>query len=393
MQRACILVGLVLGANGARAQTLTWDVPAECPPADRLVVETERLLNHPLPADGLRVEARVRRAAGILQLRLELELEGASEDRILESRDCLALVRAAALMIATRIDPDAVRRALEGVAPASGPVVQDRNDSTTVSPGSETPPLPAAAERETPPARRQSEGPVARASDALTRPNPAETQPALAGEQESAIDSPPQARATDDADGSQEQVQQDQEEATPVSDSASPIGPRLSLGAFALFDVGAMPSVTVGPGGRLRYGGRFDVALDVAGFFSQRRNVTGGFGGDIVGVGAQLTLTWNAMFRSWIRLGPALGIDGLLYLGRGVGVSNPSSATAPMLRAHLGARTELRLVRRLLLTFDVSVHAAVFRPEFQLDDIGIVFAPPPFGFRAQLGLAVVLFRP
>jgi hypothetical protein len=135
LQLACVSLALARpGAGIAQPRGgfgLDWSAPAECPDSkavERAVVDT---LQHDTRDADLRATARITRGdADSYALTLQLDDNGARAERTLAGPDCVALARAAALLIALAIDPEL----------RVPPVAQQATRSAT------EPPLPAPAE-------------------------------------------------------------------------------------------------------------------------------------------------------------------------------------------------------------------------------------------------------
>ena len=85
-----------------------WNAPAECPSLDALEAEVRRIAGQvPPPAEPLAAEASVRRAASGWQLTLTTRAGTRAGERKLAGPDCAELMRAAALVMALMINPQA----------------------------------------------------------------------------------------------------------------------------------------------------------------------------------------------------------------------------------------------------------------------------------------------
>lgn len=158
MLRSCaqyIFLATCLLATSARAQsalTLDWDAPAECPKAAWVEASVRRLLSTP-PSDPLQVRAVVRPDGS--EWVVDLRFEGAARGtRRLRAASCESVARAAALIVALALDPQAAALASEEMAQAEAP----RSVPPVVPPPPPAPPSP--------PTRPVRSSPVAHATRA-----------------------------------------------------------------------------------------------------------------------------------------------------------------------------------------------------------------------------------
>lgn len=125
---------------------LTWSAPAACPDQASVVAGVDRLVTK-APAQPLRVQANVREADS--EWVLDLELHGsASGSRTIRASSCVAVARAASLIIALALDPQAAARASEALAdppPAPPPKNVEPAPSAPTSPAPPTPASPDGA--------------------------------------------------------------------------------------------------------------------------------------------------------------------------------------------------------------------------------------------------------
>jgi len=166
----------VLGSTAPRVRAdadvdVEWSAPAECPSAKKARAQIARLLG----TDG-RVttgQARVeiaRTSLEELRARVVLRSEGGAREQVLTDADCSALTRAAALVVAMALEPQAP--SVPQPSAAQRPPATTR-PATTDALGTPTPP-PRAADDITAPGRIGSGW--ARAPQAAPRP-PATTRP------------------------------------------------------------------------------------------------------------------------------------------------------------------------------------------------------------------------
>ncbi|MDB4934134.1 MAG: hypothetical protein JWP87_1106 [Labilithrix sp.] len=109
-----VSLGLAVSAR-AKADTpslpleLTWDVPAECPPASHVERRVAQILQGPPPAKSIVVAvARIRRAddSGRFELSLSIRTGDVEESRTIDAASCSALAEASAVVIALAINPE-----------------------------------------------------------------------------------------------------------------------------------------------------------------------------------------------------------------------------------------------------------------------------------------------
>ncbi|AGP34659.1 hypothetical protein [Sorangium cellulosum] len=93
-----------------RTIDLRWEAPDGCPPADEVRSEIDRLLGTSAQRQPIAVEIAVARRGGA-RLRLDLRIRApVPGERAIHGDDCPAMARAAALIVAMSIDPDAAAR-------------------------------------------------------------------------------------------------------------------------------------------------------------------------------------------------------------------------------------------------------------------------------------------
>ncbi|WP_437816242.1 hypothetical protein [Sorangium sp. So ce1078] len=125
-----------------RAIDLRWEAPDGCPPVDEVRSEIARLLGASEQRQPIEVEIAVAREGGA-RLRLDLRIRAPSPgERVIRGDDCASMSRAAALIVAMSIDPDAVARNAD-----AQPAAQPAPPSAVAAPiaGAPRPPPPAAA--------------------------------------------------------------------------------------------------------------------------------------------------------------------------------------------------------------------------------------------------------
>lgn len=141
-----LIVAAVLPASSLaapaepRAVDLRWEAPDGCPPADEVRGEIARLLGASEQHQPIEVEIAVARAGGA-RLRLDLRIRAPSPgERVIRGDDCASMSRAAALIVAMSIDPDAVARNA-----AAQPAAQPAPPSAVAAPVAAAPPPPPSA--------------------------------------------------------------------------------------------------------------------------------------------------------------------------------------------------------------------------------------------------------
>ncbi|AUX20795.1 hypothetical protein SOCEGT47_012690 [Sorangium cellulosum] len=152
---AAVLPASALAAPAEpRAVDLRWEAPDGCPPADEVRSEIARLLGASEQHPPIEVEIAVARAGGA-RLRLDLRIRAPSPgERVIRGDDCASMSRAAALIVAMSIDPDAVARNA-----AAQPAAQPAPPPAVAAPVAGAPrPPPAAAVRPPAAAERDLEG-------------------------------------------------------------------------------------------------------------------------------------------------------------------------------------------------------------------------------------------
>ncbi len=123
-----------------RAIDLRWEAPDGCPPIDEVRSEIARLLGASEQRQPIEVGIAVAREGGA-RLRLDLRIHAPSPgERVIRGDDCASMSRAAALIVAMSIDPDAVAR--NAAAP---PAAQPAPAQAVAAPvaGAPRPPPPA----------------------------------------------------------------------------------------------------------------------------------------------------------------------------------------------------------------------------------------------------------
>lgn len=133
-------------ALGAPAEA-QWRVPAECPDAAGLIALVRE---YGVSTDGVAIDGEITRGDAGYRLELMLDDGVHRESRTLDAHDCDALVRAAALVVALGIDPDAVAidEPVDSIVPPPprappDPAVEPANAMATRERGTTGAPLPS----------------------------------------------------------------------------------------------------------------------------------------------------------------------------------------------------------------------------------------------------------
>jgi hypothetical protein len=118
-------------ATGPLALDLEWNAPATCPTGERVTTAIASLLARRVdldPTGALRVRGDVTRVTTGWHLELSIDAPSGTEQRRLDAIRCEALTDAAALVIATSVDPRRVAQTLAtprtDVAPTVAPTVE-----------------------------------------------------------------------------------------------------------------------------------------------------------------------------------------------------------------------------------------------------------------------------
>lgn len=122
MVRAAVVLGIVSIAGPAVAGELAWSAPAECPAADKVRADAERLSGHRLEEAPIAARAAAWRDAGGTW-RLDLEIAGAEGQvraRRVAGASCAEVAEAAALIVAMALEARAATP-LPAPVPASTP--------------------------------------------------------------------------------------------------------------------------------------------------------------------------------------------------------------------------------------------------------------------------------
>ncbi|WP_437939657.1 hypothetical protein [Sorangium sp. So ce341] len=315
-----------------RTIDLRWEAPDGCPPADEVRSEIDRLLGTSAQRQPIAVEIAVARRGGA-RLRLDLRIRApVPGERAIHGDDCAAMARAAALIVAMSIDPDAAARNA-AAQPAQPARPQARGGDGAAAP---PPPVPGRAPRSPPPA--------------ASPPPPAASRPP-----------PPDERGVEGALWLSAQVEQ-------------ALVPAIGIGVAA--------------GGGLRVGWlRADAAAGVVPSSSGRI--------DGLTAGAEFRLWFLEADACARALGLPLGVYVCALgrqhwlLARGRDVDEPFTRTAPIFAAGLGALLEWRVAAPLKVEGALHALVPLQRPRFVVENLeGTVYRPPAAGLSARLGLAL-----
>ncbi|HTN91694.1 MAG TPA: hypothetical protein VL242_48835 [Sorangium sp.] len=145
----------IAAPTGPRAVDLRWEAPDGCPAGDEVRNEIVRLLGASEERQPIEVDIAVARE-GDARLRLALRIRRPTPgERVLHGDDCASMSRAAALIVAMSIDPDAVARSAAAPpqeadapiarAPRPPPAASERPRAAGRPPAADRPP---AAERD-----------------------------------------------------------------------------------------------------------------------------------------------------------------------------------------------------------------------------------------------------
>jgi hypothetical protein len=345
-----ILAALPATAQSPRV-TLAWTAPPECPRSGDVVSGVDALLRNappvtpstgPLNASGTVTQS----PDGEYRLSLRLEGEASTDHRSFVNRECTTLADAAALVLALAIDPESVARAI--------PESTELPEST-----------------EAPEPTESVESPVDPVTEGLREQRDAQRDPPAVDPSAEALTGPPEARPA----------------APPPNSVGSPA--RFGIAAWALGDLGAMPGAAIGVGLGASYGGLF--AVDVlAGWFPERFAALDGseeVGGRLTLLIAQVGASWWPVeMASAGRLGLRGALEGGLYTGTGEGVTVARSVTVGAMRVALELVGRFVVVTPLELEVRIGGHLGLFRPQFELDEVGVVHSPAPLGARLSVGV-------
>ena len=306
---------------------LHWNAPAECPAADAVRAEVDRVLgpSSARPPAPIPVAAAVSRdAEGAWHVHLETPGEGAPRVREIHGASCAAIADATALILAFVIDPAA--------AAAAPPAVSTRAPVEATRPPVEVKTPPVEAPR--PPV------------EVYRLPVDAERPP------------------------------------TPRS---------FRIAAMAGLDTASLPQIaaTLGLHGSFVYGPqRFELGI---GFRPSRagtsttRPTAGGYVDLLTGSAATCTHFGTAM----IEVGPCVGFEVGRLHASGFGVSSPGEGSTLWAAVEGGGVLSLRVFSQLALVVRLGAAVPLLRPSFVLLNVGPIFRPPAVTARGSTGVEIV----
>lgn len=168
-------------------------------------------------------------------------------------------------------------------------------------------------------------------------------------------------------------------------------GPHVQIGLQAIGDIGSLPEPSVGGG--LTAGLRFHrvrIEADAALWMPQRQEggPTAASGGEIGLFTAGLRGCF-APFRgeSGIAIEPCARIEGGVARGRGFGIADPESSSAPWGAAFLGFALRQWTAESFAAWFSIEGGAPFVRPNHVIEGFGTVFRASPVLGRLSFGLA------
>jgi len=369
---ALLLVGVAVGSVAQPAEEpvdLRWSAPSVCPPRATVLAEVRRLIGErsgePLEASGA-----ILREGGVFRLTLRV---GGGE-RVLRDADCASLARAAGLILALAIDPDAAMAnasANTTASSASDAAVDVTQASVEVDGGLEAP-------RDV-----GSEDAGVQRPDASVPTGDAGPEPRDAGDagSDAGLDAGPDA-GPESAGG-----------LTPPRARPGPPLDGVSLALGGGVELGTLPSPSPALHLALRLpilergtvGAAFHVALprgtEVEDHPSARAELF------------QIALQLDAGVRlEWRRL--RARVAGLAELGltqgRGSGVTSARTGRTAWLALGVTGFTGVRLGRRLDLGVEADLRVPLLRPGFEVAGAGLAFRVPSVVGRAGLQARVHL---
>ncbi len=346
-----VLLALTVRSSTAWAQQahpieLLWHAPPSCPDGAAVLAEVDRLLGA-VPSGDKRmvVDAQARGAAQRWTLEMVIRDNDGEGERSIEGKSCQELADAAALIIALAFDAEAVvetkRREAEARSPS--PMTAPPPSSTAAPP-----PSPVAARPLSPTALGWPEIP----SSYVPRPPP-------------------------------------------------PSGKRVwvSIAPSLNFDVGTLPGVTLAVGGSAALRWYPIVARLRGSYFFPRtatldpRSVGGDFDMWALAPGICATPFHTAAYGRRRTFDVAL--DGCVEVelgkmrGEGFGVRNPGSGSTVWVTPHAQVWGALTLADPLSTRAMIGVGVPVRRPDFVLQQVGVVHVASPVVGRAGLEIALI----
>ena len=347
---AASLVAPLLLPASARASSseridLRWTAPAECPAADTVRAEVDRLLgpSSARPPAPIPVTAEVTRDdQGAWRVHLETPGEGAPRVREVHGATCSAIADATATILALMIDPAAT---LAGPSAKGSAVGADRSPVDGAR-------SPVGADRSPVEADRSPVG-------ADRSPVGADRSPVVP-------------------------------DRSPVVPDRSPPPPSFRVAAWAGLDTASLSRLSVGFGlqGAFVLGAqRFEVGVA----FRPVRAVTVAArpttGGDV-----DLLTGAAGTCRSWrwaaLEFGPCLGFElGRLHAA-GFGVTSPGEGSSLWAAVEGEGLLGYRITSRIGLGLRLGAVVPLLRPRFVLANVGPVYQPPGAAARGAVGVEV-----
>ena len=338
-----LLTSSASDAYGAEAVSLRWSAPSDCPTGTEVLDEVRRLLGSRASSDGesLDVVAEVKRKDdGAYVVRLEIRGDEGPRVREVSAVSCVALGRAAALIVAMTVDPEAALMA----EPAP-------------SPPSQTPP------EQTPPRQTEiTQGPPAAPKPSAPIPKPPAQPPA----QPKVVASP---------------------NAAPKRDAAF-LRPTIAVALHALGDVGTLPGASAGVGGAFGvFLGRFRGELGFS-YFPSRKGAFAALptaSADVdLALGHVSTGIVFAVLPK-IELTPKLRLDAGLVHASSFGITDAREGDAPLVGIGAGVHGSLRVAQRIRLVLEPDIVFHVTRPRFIVTGVGDAHLPSLVVGRIALG--------
>lgn len=356
-----LLLPVTLGLAVALAPVgadLEWSAPADCPPGASVEAAAAALLGRPIDAgSGERIRARgtIAREAHGFRLDLEVRSGGRVDRRSLRDPRCQVLAEAAALILATTVDPT--------LAPIGGP-----------------PPLPP---EPVPFIKKIDEEDVEDLSESSGLAGPAVVAPAA-----------PDGLALVAPDALVKDPLAELEPVPPAMPApAAPERLRAVIRVSGVFDQGSVPGPTGGLGlavGVLRRGWRVELGLGYLAPREIRPDAPRP-------LGSRLSL-WTASIRGCgvaglarrVELAGCGAVEAGAMLGTGLGVMDARTRAQPWLAVVVGPELAWRARPRFAVTLGVDAVLPLVRPVFTVDGYGPVFRGSPAGFRGLFGFQLRL---
>ncbi|HEX3697523.1 MAG TPA: hypothetical protein VH374_19275 [Polyangia bacterium] len=332
-----------------------WDAPPECPSADVVRAQLERVVRvrRGRTPPHLTAWARVEQRGGRWFLHLRTDRDGTAGQRELEARACTPLVGAATLVLGLAFG--------EGVELSADPLLVDPRGAGTAVEAEQTPapgesPAPApAGEVPPPPPPLSSLPPAAPSPPDLARP---EVIASDGGRGERALSLPPLRWALlIDGRGAW----------------GSPPGPAFGFG------------LGVDAGGRRWFGSlRFGMVPRA------EATAAAGIAARVTDIDGALSGCYRAGAWAASSLSACLGVQASALRVQSVGSTENSQAVAPWYAVLPALRLQVPLYRSLSAVAQVAVATSVNRPTFSITGLGDVYRVPRVAPAASVGLSVRL---